>query len=189
MMPAVMAENSVNASQYDIVAADDDDDDDDDRDEKERYVLGVSRPEIICRNVTKNSAELNFRVRVRNKNNADMTGIVAIEVEDQEGNTVAIINDKIDIPAGQSVMSKSSVRIKNPHIHSVDSKYRYEAEVEVLDYNGEEISRDKSVKFWIANGNVTAKRHPGENMNRRLQGRNLDKRNAKLKLVKEADND
>ena len=189
MMPAVMASGSESLNSEIIVASDDDDDDedfderDDDRDDDEQHIVGISRPEVVCRNVSKNSAELILKVRVRNKTNKNINGVVSIEIEDNEGKDVAKVNDKIQIPAGKAVLSKSVVTLRNPHLFNSNRSYRYKVEAEMLDNRGEEISKEKSSKFVIGNGMGTVRKNTHyKKIERKIPGKNLKKKNLKLHL-------
>ena len=191
MLPAAMAVNSVSVNSYDVVASDDDDDDDDDfdfdddrDDDKDSHAIGISRPIVVCRNVSQNSADLILKLRVRNRTHRTITGIVSYEVEDKNGKEVAIVNDKITIPAGKTVVSKSSVRINRPHLFSVEKGYRYKVEAEVLDNRGEEISNERSSKFVIKNGASSVRKLPRNTARQKHPGNNLVKRNKMVKLEK-----
>ena len=183
MLPSAMAENNIQENPLTVVAADDDDDDfdKDDDDDDEVRLVGISRPEVICRNVTKNSAELIIKVRVRNKTDRDISGVVSLEIENNEGDDVAKVNDKIQIPAGRTVLSKSVVTLRKPHLFSADRTYRDKVEAEVLDRRGEEISEDKSSKFVVGNGMGSIRKNNARVLDRR---NHADKNKSELRLQK-----
>ncbi len=147
--PSAMAvNNTVNGSC--IVMDDDDDDYYDDVDDKDENIIAIRRPEVICRNVSRRSADLMIKVWVRNKTNRTVKAVVQVEVEDQNDRKVAFVNDEVTIPAGKAIVSKNVVTVKNPHLHSVEPSYRYEVEAEVEGLRGEDLSRSKGRKFFIS---------------------------------------
>ena len=179
MMPSAMTANIVSNDPLNVVTLDDDDDDDDDfdfdrdDDDKDHHAVRISRPVVVCRNISGNRANLILKVKVHNNTNRKIAGIVSYEVEDKEGHDVAKVNDKIIIPAHQSVVSKSMVGIKNPHLYSKNKGYRYKVEAEVLDIRGKEISKERSSKFVIKNGNGTLRKISGNNVHVKRSGNSV----------------
>ena len=106
--------------------------------------------------------------------------MVGVEIDDQEGELVAVINDKMMVPAGKMVMSCDTVTIKNPHLYSADRNYRYKAEAEFLDDDGYEISEEKEHKFVITKRRAMLGRN--NNMGRRFPGRNLKNRSTDVRI-------
>ena len=176
-MPQAKATNVLSQSPYVVVDDDDDDDKKDDKKEKEekKYDILLLRSLVECRKVSKDSADLMVRVRLRSKKDCPMPAIVQVTIEDKEGNQVAFLNDKIDIPAQKGAMSNNIFTIKNPHIHSVDPSYRYKAEIEILDLNGEEISKSKEFEFYISPDLGAARRHPGSLLKQRTNNVKLQR--------------
>lgn len=185
MLPGAMATDIINVSQNTAIVADDDDDDDKIEKRREKQIT-ITQPEISCTNISRKSADVTVLIRARNNTNNRITGIVAFEIEDEKGNTVAIVNDKVMIPANIAIVSKNTVTLKDPHLYSAERSYRYELEAEVLDYNGEEISNEKEVKFVIAKGKTVMRDNARRNAARRHPGNNLKNNSSNLKLEKTA---
>ncbi len=87
-------------------------------------------------NVSDAQADVILRAHVRNKSDRNFTGIVEYELIDTAGQTVALINDKINIRSGKAATSSDKITLRNPMLWRPDSPSLYNLVVRLRDNSG-----------------------------------------------------
>lgn len=87
-------------------------------------------------NVSDAKADVILRTHVRNKSDRNFTGIVEYELTDTAGQTVALINDKINIRSGKAATSSDKITLRDPMLWSPESPSLYNLVVRLRDNSG-----------------------------------------------------
>lgn len=87
-------------------------------------------------NVSDTQADVILRAHVRNKSDRNFTGVVEYELTDTAGQTVALINDKINIRRGKAATSSDKITLRNPMLWSPESPSLYNLIVRLRDNSG-----------------------------------------------------
>ncbi len=87
-------------------------------------------------NVSDQSADILLKTEVRNASGKRFKGVVEYELQTKAGETVALVNDVIQIGNGKKGVSSDKVKISNPKLWSPESPVLYNLFVRIRDKEG-----------------------------------------------------
>lgn len=108
--------------------------------------------------VSEASADLLFKTQVRNATNKSFTGVVEYELLQPDGKSVALLNEKVRVKAGQTATASEKLVLKEPMLWTPSSPTLYNLLVRICDNEGNVVDGYRrrvgirSIEFKAAQG-------------------------------------